>query len=100
MTMVTTMEGAILKVPSLRFMNPNAKFMNPESFPLRRRYEFRFRTVSSASAAETATPYSSSPPFSFSKLGAGSLGHISRPDFPILHQVYFFRLVLHMQSRK
>lgn len=92
MTMVTTMEGAILKLPSLGMIKPNPKFTNLKSFSTRLQYRSRLCSVStSASATETAASSSSSSPlFNDSKIGADSLGHITRPDFPILHQVCFF----------
>ncbi|KAL2482082.1 Cysteine desulfurase 1 [Forsythia ovata] len=63
---MNTMEGVVLKLPySFRIIKPN---------PNR-----TFRTVSLASASVTVA---SPDPI----LGPGSLGHLTRPDFPILHQ--------------
>lgn len=66
--MMNTMEG-VLKLPySFRIIKPNPKRTNRA-----------FRTVPSASASVTVA---SPNPI----LGPGSLGHLTRPDFPILHQ--------------
>ncbi|KAL0311310.1 UNVERIFIED_CONTAM: Cysteine desulfurase 1, chloroplastic [Sesamum angustifolium] len=67
------MEGLVLKLPSsLRIVprpNPNHAHRI-------------FRSVSLASSSAPApSPLSTDP-----KLGPGSLGHLTRPDFPILHQ--------------
>lgn len=66
-----TMEGLALKLPSplrvVRRPNPNHPYRV-------------FRSVCLASSAAPA-PLSTDP-----KLGPGSLGHLTRPDFPILHQ--------------
>ncbi|XP_051115930.1 cysteine desulfurase 1, chloroplastic [Andrographis paniculata] len=62
--MVTAMNGVVFKLsPSIRAI-PNRTF---RAMPL---------ASSSAPAALSSDP----------KLGPGSLGHITRPDFPILHQ--------------
>ncbi|XP_059317613.1 cysteine desulfurase 1, chloroplastic [Lycium ferocissimum] len=75
-TTTTPMEGAILKLPiGLRTVN---RVTNRSSTSLR----WRSRPLHvSASAVSTSTPLVDDP-----KLGPGSLGHITRPDFPILHQ--------------
>lgn len=72
------MEGAILKLPCLRSVSRNTNFTNrsSNSFPWRYR-----RLHISASAASASAPLVEGP-----KLGPGSLGHITRSDFPILHQ--------------
>lgn len=72
------MEGAILKLPCLRSVSRNTNFTNrsSKSFPWRYR-----RLHISASAASASAPLVEGP-----KLGPGSLGHITRSDFPILHQ--------------
>lgn len=79
-TTTTPMEGAILKLPYLRTVSRNPNFTSRSSGSLRRGYRFRPLRVSASAA--------SSPPLveEDSKLGPGSLGHITRPDFPILHQ--------------
>ncbi|XP_027111181.1 cysteine desulfurase 1, chloroplastic [Coffea eugenioides] len=86
----TTVESAFLKIPSFGFVNPNnatSKLVSRSSVSLRFGFHFRSCATSSASAAE---PASASSPSSVvndgAKLGPGSLGHITRPDFPILHQ--------------
>lgn len=67
--MMNTMEGVVLKLPySFRIIKPNPKRTNRA-----------FRTVPLASASVTVA----SPDLI---LGPGSLGHLTRPDFPILHQ--------------
>ncbi|KAH0671411.1 hypothetical protein KY290_025767 [Solanum tuberosum] len=77
-TTTTPMEGAILKLPCLRSVSRNTNFTNrsSNSFPWRYR-----RLHISASAASASAPLVEGP-----KLGPGSLGHITRSDFPILHQ--------------
>ncbi|XP_049354919.1 cysteine desulfurase 1, chloroplastic [Solanum verrucosum] len=77
-TTTTPMEGAILKLPCLRSVSRNSNFTNrsSNSFPWRYR-----RLHISASAASASAPLAEGP-----KLGPGSLGHITRSDFPILHQ--------------
>ncbi|KAK4717242.1 hypothetical protein R3W88_015580 [Solanum pinnatisectum] len=72
------MEGAILKLPCLRSVSRSSNFTNrsSNSFPWRYR-----RLHISASAASASAPLVEGP-----KLGPGSLGHITRSDFPILHQ--------------
>ncbi|KAK6790325.1 hypothetical protein RDI58_014125 [Solanum bulbocastanum] len=77
-TTTTPMEGAILKLPCLRSVSRNSNFTNrsSNSFPWRYR-----RLHISASAASASAPLVEGP-----KLGPGSLGHITRSDFPILHQ--------------
>ncbi|KAL3338222.1 hypothetical protein AABB24_030392 [Solanum stoloniferum] len=77
-TTPTPMEGAILKLPCLRSVSRNSNFTNrsSNSFPWRYR-----RLHISASAASASAPLVEGP-----KLGPGSLGHITRSDFPILHQ--------------
>ncbi|KAL2482306.1 Cysteine desulfurase [Forsythia ovata] len=66
---MNTMEGVVLKLPySFRIIKPNPNRTNRT-----------FRTVSLASASVTVA---SPDPI----LGPGSLGHLTRPDFPILHQ--------------
>ncbi|KAL0355276.1 UNVERIFIED_CONTAM: Cysteine desulfurase 1, chloroplastic [Sesamum radiatum] len=68
-----TMEGLVLKFPpSLRIV--------PRPNPNHAHRVFRFVSLASASAPAPA-PLSTDP-----KLGPGSLGHRTRPDFPILHQ--------------
>lgn len=77
-----TMEAAaaVLKLPpSLRAIRPN---------PNR-----TLRCASFASAAAASAPISADP-----QLGPGSLGHLTRPDFPILHQA--LSSFLHFQKRK
>ncbi|KAL3520992.1 hypothetical protein ACH5RR_019141 [Cinchona calisaya] len=93
MPMVSTaIETAFLKIPSLGLVNPScttSKLVGRSSVSLRFRLQFRPLAISSASAAEAASA-SSSPSsvveYDNSKLGPGSLGHLTRPDFPILHQ--------------
>lgn len=80
----TSVEGALLKIPSLGIISPSPRLITRSSSSLRFRLHFGVRAISSASAAE-ATPVP--PPVDDSKLGPGSLGHVTRPDFPILHQV-------------
>ncbi|XP_009598619.1 cysteine desulfurase 1, chloroplastic-like [Nicotiana tabacum] len=76
-TTSTTMEGAILKLPCLRTVSRNPNITNRSSGSLR----WRSRPLHvSASAA------SSPPLINDTKIGPGSLGHITRSDFPILHQ--------------
>ncbi|XP_006345890.1 cysteine desulfurase 1, chloroplastic [Solanum tuberosum] len=77
-TTTTPMEGAILKLPCLRSVSRNTNFTNrsSNSFPWR----YRWLHIS-ASAASASAPLVEGP-----KLGPGSLGHITRSDFPILHQ--------------
>nr|GMC61647.1 cysteine desulfurase 1, chloroplastic [Ipomoea batatas] len=76
MPAATTVEGVVHRVPYLRTAARNPTFSSRGSASI------RFRALSfSASAA--------SPPSTVvdeQKLGPGSLGHITRPDFPILHQ--------------
>lgn len=73
-----TMEGAIFKLPSpLRILNPN------KSLPSLR---LRFRPISSSSSP----PLVSAP----GDPTVSSLGHATRPDFPILHQVLYYLLNL------
>ncbi|KAK6148615.1 hypothetical protein DH2020_019527 [Rehmannia glutinosa] len=71
--MMITMEGVVLKLPpSLRIIKPN---------PNRTNRTFRTATFASASAPA----HLSTDP----QLGPGSLGHLTRPDFPILRQAIF-----------
>ncbi|CAN4096060.1 unnamed protein product [Withania somnifera] len=79
-TTATPMEGAILKLPHLRTVRRNRNFTIRSSGSVRRRYRFNPIHVSASAAA--------SPPLveENSKLGPGSLGQITRSDFPILHQ--------------
>ncbi|CAI9091489.1 OLC1v1026541C1 [Oldenlandia corymbosa var. corymbosa] len=78
----TTVEGALLKLPSLRIMSSSPRLNGRNS--LRLPVNLGVRAITSASAAEAArVPI----PVDDTKLGPGSLGHITRPDFPILHQV-------------
>ncbi|XAR54569.1 Cysteine desulfurase [Bertholletia excelsa] len=84
-------EVAIFKFPSFKIISPNFSPINPRSATLR----FGFRRFSSsppsslyvASAASFSSCSSSSVVNGeYSKLGPFSLGHTTRPDFPILHQ--------------
>ncbi|PHU18584.1 putative cysteine desulfurase [Capsicum chinense] len=81
-TTTTPMEGAVLKLPCLRSVarrNPNLTY---QSFGLlRRRYKFRQLHVSASAASSSPSLVDDNP-----KLGPGSLGHVTRPDFPILQQ--------------
>ncbi|KAK4353385.1 hypothetical protein RND71_028903 [Anisodus tanguticus] len=80
MITTTPMEGAILKLPYLRTVSRNPNFTNRSSGSLRWRSRYRPLHVS-ASAASSSTSLVDNP-----KIGPGSLGHITRSDFPILHQ--------------
>ncbi|XP_019233829.1 PREDICTED: cysteine desulfurase 1, chloroplastic [Nicotiana attenuata] len=76
-TTSTTMEGAILKLPCLRTVSRNPNLTNRSSGSLR----WRSRPLHvSASAASSPSLINDT------KIGPGSLGHITRSDFPILHQ--------------
>ena len=71
------MEGAILKLPCLRTVSRNPNFTSRSSGSLR----WRSRPLHvSASAASSPSLINDT------KIGPGSLGHITRSDFPILHQ--------------
>ncbi|CAK9184854.1 unnamed protein product [Ilex paraguariensis] len=71
------MESSLLKIPSLKILN--AKLTSRTFATVR----LRFRSISvSASAASSSVVTEADDP----KLGPSSLGHITRPDFPILHQ--------------
>ncbi|KAM3268432.1 cysteine desulfurase 1, chloroplastic [Capsicum chacoense] len=81
-TTTTPMEGAVLKLPCLRSVsrrNPNLTYRS--SGLLRRRYKFRQLHVSASAASSSPSLVDDNP-----KLGPGSLGHVTRPDFPILRQ--------------
>ncbi|KAM7532193.1 hypothetical protein LguiB_035603 [Lonicera macranthoides] len=72
--MMMTLEGAVYKFPSLKIIkNPNPTNRSPTSL--------RFRTSVSTSIVSSSSSSSSS-----SSQEPSSLGHITRPDFPILHQ--------------
>ncbi|KAJ8540329.1 hypothetical protein K7X08_030248 [Anisodus acutangulus] len=73
------MEGAIMKLPYLRAVCRNPNFTNRNSTSLRWRSQSRPLHVSASAAS--IFPLVDDP-----KLGPGSLGHITRSDFPILHQ--------------
>lgn len=67
-----TMEAFVLKMPpSIRIIKHN---------PNRTNRTLRTAPFASASASAPAPLYADS------QLGPGSLGHLTRPDFPILHQ--------------
>ncbi|KAF5727579.1 cysteine desulfurase 1 chloroplastic isoform X2 [Tripterygium wilfordii] len=68
----TIMEGVVLKAPSFTFPNPNSTF---RSSIARRRYSY-YLSVSASTVRETGP----------ASIGSASLGHRTRPDFPILHQ--------------
>ncbi|XP_015076592.1 cysteine desulfurase 1, chloroplastic [Solanum pennellii] len=78
-TTTTPMEGAILKLPCLRSVSRNTNFTNrsSNSFP----WSYRRLHISASASASASAPLVEGP-----KLGPGSLGHITRSDFPILHQ--------------
>lgn len=68
------MEAFALKMPpSLRIIKHN---------PNRTNRTLRTAPFASASASASAP----APLYADSQLGPGSLGHLTRPDFPILHQ--------------
>ena len=72
------MESAVVKLPpSLRTikLNPNRKN--------------RILRFASSASAPAPAPLSTDP-----QLGPGSLGHLTRPDFPILHQAHLYFLSL------
>ncbi|WRX33108.1 Aminotransferase class V domain - like 10 [Theobroma cacao] len=62
------MEGVVVKLPSFPLLNPTIPPLSSSSLPLR----LGFRRFSASLSAV--------------KEGSVSLGHLSRPDFPILHQ--------------
>ncbi|KAK3027405.1 hypothetical protein RJ639_042084 [Escallonia herrerae] len=77
--MTTTMAMGGVKLPSLSPINLNSATLSPSSSSV------RFRPVSSSAAAAPSpiVSHTQDDP----RLGSvPSLGHISRPDFPILHQ--------------
>ncbi|XP_004239746.1 cysteine desulfurase 1, chloroplastic [Solanum lycopersicum] len=78
-TTTTPMEGAMLKLPCLRSVSRNTNFTNrsSNSFP----WSYRRLHISASASASASAPLVEGP-----KLGPGSLGHITRSDFPILHQ--------------
>lgn len=82
--MAVTADGAVLKLPSLSIIKRSREFSCRSSVSLRTGFVFCRRNMSAASAVETtAAPLSS---VDHSILGPGSLGHLTRPDFPILQQ--------------
>ncbi|KAL0342430.1 UNVERIFIED_CONTAM: Cysteine desulfurase 1, chloroplastic [Sesamum calycinum] len=75
-----TMEGLVLKLPSSLRIVPRPNHNHPHRV---------FRSVSLASSSAPLASSSAPAPAPLStdpKLGPGSLGHLTRPDFPILHQ--------------
>ncbi|KAL1541684.1 Cysteine desulfurase 1, chloroplastic [Salvia divinorum] len=71
--MMISMESAVLKLPSsLRTISPKPNLTNRT---------LRTATFASSASASAPSPLSTDP-----QLGPGSLGHLTRPDFPILHQ--------------
>ncbi|KAK3003058.1 hypothetical protein RJ639_018940 [Escallonia herrerae] len=79
--MTTTMAMGGVKLLSLQPINPNSTTLSSSSA----RFQFRFRPVSSSAAAAPSpnVNHTQDDP----RLGSvPSLGHITRPDFPILHQ--------------
>lgn len=69
--MMISMEAVVVKLPpSLRTIKPSPNRTNRT-----------LRTAPFASAAAAPAPLSTDP-----QLGPGSVGHLTRPDFPILHQ--------------
>lgn len=69
----------MLKLPCLRSVSRNTNFTNrsSNSFP----WSYRRLHISASASASASAPLVEGP-----KLGPGSLGHITRSDFPILHQ--------------
>ncbi|KAL8143843.1 hypothetical protein V2J09_016875 [Rumex salicifolius] len=73
--MATTMDSTALKLlSSFNFLNPNSISQNPASF----RIGTRTRPFSLSSVSASASIVNQSKQL--------SLGHLTRPDFPILHQ--------------
>ncbi|KAF8397056.1 hypothetical protein HHK36_018694 [Tetracentron sinense] len=72
------MEGVVLKLPSFRILNPN--YSSPSSATIRLGFRsFSSSATDSVSAASIVKKGNQA-------LESTSLGHITRPDFPILHQ--------------
>lgn len=69
-----TMEGVVLKLPSF------SQLVNPNYFPNRTSLKFRINFPITSSFS------SSSAPLSVPAAAPVSLGHLTRPDFEILHQ--------------
>lgn len=70
------MEGMALKLPSFKILNPNSVHRSSATVRVGVR-----RSSSSAAAVSALTLNQGDP-----AIGSVSLGHITRPDFPILHQ--------------
>lgn len=70
------MEGMVLKLPSFKILNPNSVHRSSATIRVGVR-----RSSSSAAAVSALTLNQGDP-----AIGSVSLGHITRPDFPILHQ--------------
>ncbi|KAL7226309.1 hypothetical protein ACSBR1_021426 [Camellia fascicularis] len=88
---VAAAEGVGVKFPSFKIINPNLTLPNRTSTTTLR---FGFRRFSSSSSSSSSSSLSVVCAKASSsivreedpKLGPVSLGHITRPDFPILHQ--------------
>nr|GLL20785.1 cysteine desulfurase 1, chloroplastic [Ipomoea trifida] len=76
MPAATTVEGVVHRVPYLTTAARNPTFSSRGSASIR----FRALCFSASAASPPSTVVDEQ------KLGPGSLGHITRPDFPILHQ--------------